>query len=231
MRQPDSLEQVLGISFKNGELLRLALVHSSYLNETPEELPESNERLEFLGDGVLGLVVAHELYERHPDRPEGELTAMRSKLVRGETLARIAEKLELGRYLVLGKGEEASGGRQRPSNLAAAFEALVGALLLDQGYEAAEAFVLGALADELSAVDRPTVPKSPKSLLQEVVQGRGLAAPTYRLLEATGQEHERRFTSEVVIADKPIGRGSGRRKSEAEQQAAREALKSLDVDE
>lgn len=227
MSRLNSLENDLGISFKSKALLRLALVHRSFMNEKPAAAPESNERLEFLGDALVGLVVAHDLYERYPERTEGELTAVRSALVQGETLARIAESLRLGQYLSMGKGEQASGGRERPSNLATVFEALVGAIFLDQGYEAARAFVLAALTAEQSVVGLGKVPKSPKSLLQEVVQRDGAATPSYRVVEATGEDHAPCFTAEVAVAGEVLGKGKGRRKSHAETAAAREALRVL----
>jgi ribonuclease-3 len=227
MRPLDSLEEALGVSFQRRELLRLAIVHSSYANENPAENPESNERLEFLGDALLGLVVASDLYQRNPGWPEGELTSRRSSVVRGETLAEIAESLGLGRYLLMGRGEEASGGRERPSNLAAAFEAVVGALLLDQGYEAAREFVLRALAEKLAAASRHGVPTNPKSMLQELVQSKGKPSPVYRIVEMAGEDQAHLFTAEAVVADVVVGRGTGRRKSAAEQEAALDALKAL----
>ena len=228
MPRLDSLERRLPAPFRDRDLLSQALVHSSYLNENPDTFPESNERLEFLGDALLGLVVARDLYERYPDLPEGALTALRSALVRGETLARVGRSLDLGQCLVMGKGESASGGRERPTNLAAALEALVGAVFLDSGYETARAFVLDVLADELSEIERRPAPKSPKSLLQERVQAQGLAAPAYRIVEATGDDDSRRFAAEAVVDGKVVGRGAGRRKHVAEEEAAQEALKSLE---
>lgn len=227
-RDLDALEQTIGVQFKDRDLLRLALVHGSFINENPDLFPESNERLEFLGDAVVGLVIAHRLYLDYEGKPEGTLTAMRSALVRGETLARVASSMELGSYMVMGAGEDADGGRLRPSNLAAAFEALVGAILMDRGYRSARSFVLRALADELAEVGELQATKSSKSLLQEVVQGRGLPLPIYRIVESTGPEHEMSFTAEVLVADQVVGRGTGGRKSAAEQKAAREALKALD---
>ena len=230
MRHLDSLEESLGISFKERSLLRLAFVHSSYLNENPDQFPQSNERLEFLGDALIGLATAEELYRRYPDRPEGELTAQRSALVQGETLARIAQTMDLGNQLLMGVGEEASGGRERPSNLEATFEALVGALFLDQGYLAARTFVLETLADELLEADQRDPPKNPKSLLQELVQGDGGDAPSYRIVGVTGEDHARQFTAEAVVSGNVLGRGTGPRKSNAEQEAARNALKALGHD-
>ena len=228
LRQHESLEATLGVTFAEKDLLRLALAHSSYLNEEPGVFPQSNERLEFLGDAVLGVVVAHELYHRHPEWPEGELTEARSALVRWETLAGAAKSLRLGPHLYMGKGEEAGGGRERPSNLAAALEALVGALFLDQGYEAARDFVLRVFLRELSTVGRHPVAKSPKSALQEIVQGRGMPPPSYRIVDAVGSEQARRFTAEVTVDGRVVGLGTGTRKSQAEQEAAAEALKTMD---
>lgn len=227
MPRLDSLEESLGVSFEDRDLLRLAFIHSSYLNENPGEFPESNERLEFLGDAFIGLVIARELYERFQDKPEGELTDLRSALVRGDTLARIADRLHLGQFLLMGRGEEASGGRERPSNLSAALESLVGALFLDQGYQTACAFTLEALAQELSAIGQSQAPRSPKSLLQELVQSRGMAPPSYRIVDAMGEDHARQFTAEALVSGEAMGRGTGPRKAQAEQEAARQALKAL----
>ena len=196
----------------------------------PGELSGSNERLEFLGDALIGLVIADHLYRRFPDQAEGELTMMRSLLVRGETLARIANSLDLGQYLLMGRGEEAGGGRDRASNQAAAFEALVGALLLDQGYDLAQTFVLRVMSEELAAVAKGRLAGNAKSLLQELVQIEGAPAPSYRVVEVAGEDHEREFTAEVVVSGTVMGRGTGRRKSLAEQQAARKALEALGHD-
>ena len=222
-----SLEEGLGVKFRNPDLLRIALVHSSYLNENPETSPESNERMEFLGDALIGLVIADRLYQMFPESAEGELTTLRSQLVRGETLARTGNSLGLGQYLLMGVGEESGGGRHRPSNLAGAFEAVAGALLLDEGYEAAGAFVLRALSQELAAAGRARPQQNPKSLLQELVQGTGADPPYYRIVELAGADHTRRFTAEVVVSGEVMGRGAGPRKSLAEQEAAKEALKAV----
>lgn len=226
----DSLEEQLNIKFHDGELLRLAFVHSSYLNENPGALPEPNERLEYLGDALLDLVVAQDLYERYPARQEGELTSLRSALVRGETLAKVARRLGLGDYLLMGVGEEASGGRGRESNLAAAFEAFLGALFLDKGYDESREFVLDVMSDELATVDGHRAVKNPKSTLQEVVQGRGQSAPFYRIVDATGKDHDRIFTAEVLVDGSVLGQGKGRRKSLAERDAASAALQDIEGD-
>ena len=231
VRELKSLADELGFSFHDEGLLSLAFVHSSYVNENPEEFPESNERLEFLGDALVGMVVAHELYQRYPDSPEGDLTALRSALVKGETLAQIADSLQLGQYLLMGKGEEASGGRKRPSNLAATFEALVGAVFLDQGYGEACDFVLRVLSDALSSVGKRIPLKNSKSLLQELVQGMGKTIPSYRIVDVTGEDHARTFTVEVVVSGEVMGRGTGSRKSTAEREAASEALRAMGEEE
>ena len=228
MTELKSLEKELGLSFSDKDLLKLAFVHSSYINENPGVLPESNERLEYLGDAILGLAVAHELYRRYPEKQEGDLTNLRSALVRGDTLAEVANTLRLGEFLLMGVGEDAGGGRERRSNLAAVFEALLGAILEDRGYEAAEAYVLKVLAIELDAVEDLGGVKNAKSALQELLQGRGMPPPTYQVVATTGREHTRTFTSEVLINGKVRGKGIGRRKALSEQEAAADALQALE---
>ena len=227
MAELDVLEAALGISFGDKDLLRQALVHSSYINENPGVFPESNERLEFLGDAVIGMVVAAELFRLYPDWPEGELTHGRSILVRGDALARVADNLGLGKYLCVGKGEERAGGRHRVNNMAATFEAVAGALFLDQGYQAVRGLVIGLFADGLETLGQPNVPRSPKSALQEAVQAKGLPPPSYRIVAAEGEDHAPRFTAEVVVDDNVVGRGVGTRKSLAEQEAAAAALSAM----
>ncbi len=226
-REIESLEVALGVSFRQPDLLRLALTHSSYLNEHAGTFSESNERLEFLGDAVLGAVIAQELYRLHPAWPEGGLTQARSDLVQGDSLAGLAMGLGLGGHLYMGRGEEAGGGRQRPTNLAAAFEALVAALFVDQGYEAARDLILRVFADELSAENHQAAAKNPKSALQEEVQGIGHPLPSYEIVEVKGEGHAPRFTAEVTVAGRVVGRGTGSRKSQAEQAAAAAALAAL----
>ena len=223
----ESLEKELGLVFRDKQLLQQALVHSSYLNENPGFTTGSNERLEFLGDALIDLVMGHELYQRYPTIPEGQLTQLRSALVRGETLARTANSLSLGLYLLMGQGEEDSGGRQRPSNLADTFEALVGALFLDQGYDATRAFVLKVMAKEMDQLSPGIAAKDSKSLLQELLQTRGLAFPHYEMVQVEGPDHERRFTVEVLVNGEVMGLGTGQRKAEAEQKAAQQALDAL----
>ena len=224
---PTTAVEELYESFRDQSLVRLAFTHGSYSNEHPDTSPESNERLEFLGDALVGLVLAEEIYRRCPRLKEGQLTAIRSSLARGDTLAHAADNLGLGERLSMGKGEAASGGRCRLSNLAAAFEALVGALFLDQGYLAAREFVVETLTDELSgAVERPVV-KDAKSLLQEMAQGSGQGLPVYRVSQTSGEHDPERFEAEAVVSGQVAGRGAGRRKALAEQAAAEDALERL----
>ena len=221
-----ALEQKLRLRFRNQHLLQQALVHPSYLNELPpDERPVgSYERLEFLGDAVLGAAITLELFRRYPDLPEGQLTKLRASLVSGRNLANVARSLDLGQHLRLGKGEEATGGRERGSNLAAGFEALAGAVFLDRGFDRAGKFVLDMMRDKMEAILAEGVPQDPKSHLQEVLQAAGREPPQYRLVEAGGPDHARNFDVEVVLDGQVIGRGQGRRKLEAEKLAAQEAL-------
>ena len=227
MAVSSSLEEVLEVRFRDEGLLRLALVHSSYLNENPSEFGEPNERLEFLGDAVIDMAVAEEIYMKNPDWPEGKLTQARSALVKEGTLAEVARGLDIGSQLLMGKGEHSAGGRERPSNLSGGLEAVVGAVFLDQGYEVAKEVVLRILADHQSALDKPKILTNPKSELQEVVQAQGHAPPTYHIVSEDGADHDRTFVAEVTVDGKVIGTGEGRRKSIAEQAAASKALEAI----
>lgn len=218
-----ALQRALGLEFLDPTLLREALTHRSYLNEINQAWP-SNERLEFLGDAVLGLISADYLFRRFSELGEGELTNLRSALVRTETLARFACDIDLGQYLFLGRGEEMSAGRNRPTGLACAFEALLGALYIDRGYEQARQFALGFLEPELTAVVEGRLHKNAKSVLQELVQARMQHTPTYHLIEEFGPDHAKSFTVEVRVGDQMLGRGHDRSKRGAEQAAAEKAL-------
>ena len=221
------LQMTLGISFNDPILLKQALVHSSYLNEKPGSAVDSNERLEFLGDAVLGLIVAEKLYQDFPEMTEGGMTKLRSALVSRATLARVAAVAGLGDYLYLGKGEEAGGGRQKVANLAGVMEAVIAAIFLDQGSAVARDIVLKLLKEEMVKANLHGIKVDHKSRLQELIQSRQQSVPNYRLVEATGPDHDRRFTVEVVIDDKVLGRGSGKSKKVAETDAARSALESF----
>jgi len=218
------LQEILGVSFNDPSLLEQALVHSSYINENPDLAPTSNERLEFLGDAVLGWVVAEKLYQDLPAFTEGEMTKLRATLVRRDALARAARAIGLGDYLYLGRGEEASGGRHKPANLAGALEAVIAAIFLDQGSATAKNFILRLLDKELQKVVSQGAGVDYKSQLQELIQAREQQTPAYHVIEATGPDHDRRFTVEVRVGDAVLGRGSGKSKKEAETEAARSAL-------
>lgn len=215
------------LGFRREALLVQALTHSSYAHEEGRE-GEDNERLEFLGDAVIQLAVTERLYRQFPDRPEGELAKMRASVVCAESLADAARRLSLGDYLLLGKGEEQSGGRDRTSLLCDAFEAVVAALYLDAGWEAASSFVLSALAPEFTRLGRPKAEVDPKSALQERLQAVSKTTPTYRLVSESGPDHNKVFVSEVIHEGRVLGRGIGRSKKESEQEAAREALKATE---
>jgi len=223
-----ALERGLDVSFGDKGLLALALTHPSATNEAPEEFPESNQRLEFLGDALIDFVVAQELFRRLPEASEGDLTELRSAIVRRETLARVARSISLGSYLRLGQGEERSGGRERDSNLSAAVEAFIGAFLVDQGDDAARDLTLRLLGPELERAIKEGVAKDPKSRLQELTQGMGKGSPRYRVVEETGPEHHRTFVIEAMVEGEVMGCGSGSRKLEAERAAALEAIKALE---
>ena len=227
MPMPDlaRLQHQIGVTFSDENLLLSALTHPSYVNEYPDSPVPDSERLEFLGDAVLNYLTADYLYRLLPDWGEGPLTVLRALVVRTETLSRLALDLGLGEHLLLGKGEDAGGGRRRPMNLCAAFEALVGAVAIDMGVERVKAFyhtLVEPLVEDLRADDRL---KDPKSRLQELAQARFHLMPAYRTVAATGPDHAKRFTVEVRLADEPCGRGMGASKRAAQQSAAREALR------
>jgi ribonuclease-3 len=224
-----ALQKALGITFKEPALLEQALVHSSYINENPAFSPGHNERLELLGDAVLGLIIAEELYRNFPDITEGELTRLRAALVRRDTLARIARFISLGDFLYMGKGEEAGGGRSKPSNLAGALEAVIGAVYLDRGLAKSRDVVARLFAAEWPKLTRPGAGVDYKSRLQELIQSRFQQPPVYRLVEETGQPHDRTFTVEVTLNNEVLGRGYGKSKKLAETEAARAALERLGV--
>jgi ribonuclease-3 len=220
-------QENLGISFRQESLLEEAFVHSSYPNENPDFGQSSNERLEFLGDAVLNFIVAEKLYKEFPKLPEGELTEIRASLVCRDTLAELASSLKLGDWLLLGRGEEASGGRAKASNLANAMEALIGALYLDHGLARVRRFILRQLKPELGKVKAGKTTPNYKALVQELVQGQKKPTPVYRLVEASGPDHRKQFTAEILVEGESLGRGTGRSKKVAESQAARAAWEKL----
>ena len=229
--QLSELQESLGVAFVDVALLEQALVHDSFVSEFPGVFKESNERFEFLGDAVLDLIVAQDLVARFPDSPEGHLTQMRASLVNKTSLAEIGGSLDLGNWLVVGKGEAELGGIRRESNLASAFEALVAALFLDQGYDAARDFVVRVMEADLDSVGdlgRPL--HHPKSLLHEAAMDRGYSPPIYEVVGRHGPDHGPTFTVEALLDGKPMGRGEGRSKQEAESAAAEQALSLLSSD-
>ena len=229
--QLSELQESLGVAFVDVALLEQALVHDSFVSEFPGVFKESNERFEFLGDAVLDLIVAQDLVARFPDSPEGHLTQMRASLVNKTSLAEIGGSLDLGNWLVVGKGEADLGGIGRESNLASAFEALVAALFLDQGYDAARDFVVRVMEADLDSVGdlgRPL--HHPKSLLHEAAMDRGYSPPIYEVIGRHGPDHGPTFTVEALLDGKPMGRGEGRSKQEAESAAAEQALSLLSSD-
>ena len=223
------LQQSLGVSFNQPALLSQALTHSSFANENPDAAI-SNERLEFLGDAVLGLIVAENLYRDFTELTEGQMTKIRSYLVKQETLAQVAKSLNLGACLYLGRGEENSGGQDKPANLARALEALIAALYLDQGSAVTESVVLKLLAPEFQIAlseDNGDIVTDYKSRLQEYLQAQSQSAPNYLLIRTEGPDHAKKFIVEVRMNDTVLATGSGRAKKMAEMEAARLALEKL----
>lgn len=223
----DQLLRSLRIEFADLSLLRKALTHSSFLHENPEPGLEHNERLEFLGDAVLGYVVARELYLRFPSLTEGQMTELRAGMVRAESLTEIASRLHLGDYLSLGRGEELGGGRSRPSNLGRALEALIGAILLDQGMDAARSFVLKQLEGWLDRVGMEGPRKDYKSQLQEYTQSRWKSQPEYITIEESSSDEAKQFSAEALVEGEVMGEGVGPTKRTAQRHAAKEALQRL----
>jgi ribonuclease III len=222
-----ALAQRLGLQLRDPDLLDQALVHSSYLHEHPDAARGHNERLEFLGDAVVNLAMSEVLFERHPDDDEGILSARRAAIVSTTGLSRLAGRLELGDSLLLGEGEAARGGRRRPALLASAFEAVAGALYLDLGWPATRDWLVALAAPELDHVAPVGSLKSPKSRLQEHTQRTTGGRPTYRVLDATGPDHEKLFQIEVEVDGSVLGRGEGPSRRVAETAAAAQALEAL----
>jgi ribonuclease-3 len=226
-----ALAERLGLPLRDLELVEQALVHSSYLHEHPDAARGHNERLEFLGDAVVNLAISEVLFDRHPDDDEGVLSARRAAIVSTSGLSRLAGRLDLGDALLLGEGEAARGGRRRPSLLASAFEALAGAIYLDVGWPATRDWVISIASPELEQDASIGSLKSPKSRLQEHTQRTTGGRPTYRVLDATGPDHEKLFRIEVDVDGTVLGRGEGPSRRVAETAAAAQALETLIVRE
>lgn len=218
------LKKILGLEWRDPGLLSLALTHSSCAHENRHHGLNHNQRLEFLGDAVLELVISEYLYRSFPERAEGELTKLRAAVVCEPSLAKVSRKLDLGRCLRMGRGEERSGGRERPSILADAFEALLGAVYLDKGLVVARDFVLFHLGPVIQDVVAGRLERDYKTELQETLQQTSPEPLYYVILNETGPDHDKTFTAGVMYREQVIGRGSGHSKKEAEQQAAKQAL-------
>ena len=224
---PEDLEAALGIAFTDKSLLRRALTHRSHLNESQAGAALDNERLEFLGDAVLDFLTGEYLYHRFPEMREGELTNLRSALVKRETLARFAREIELGEYMFVSKGERAAGGHRRVPLLAGAFEALVGALYLDQGLDPVKHFWQRFAEPQLQRILQGRLDKDAKSLLQELSQATFQLKPIYHIVDQTGPDHAKEFVVDVHIGERVLGTGRGNTKQSAEQEAAQLALEAL----
>lgn len=221
------LQAQLGVNFTNLDLLHLAFVHKSYVNES-DAIKESNERLEFLGDAVLELVVTDYLFKQYPNEPEGDLTNWRSALVKGKNLAQVARNLNLGSCLLLSRGEELSGGREKDYILANTMEAFIGAMYLDKGYDSAGKFVMEHIVALLQEIIDQGLHIDAKSCIQELSQEKLNITPRYELLEESGPDHQKIFIMGIYFKSELKGKGAGSSKQEAEQSAARDALKNLE---
>jgi ribonuclease-3 len=230
MNEPSDLEHRLGVVFQDKSLLQRALTHRSYINEHPDFPFEDNERLEFLGDAVIDFLSGEYLYHRFPELPEGPLTSLRSTLVRRETLACFAQDLELGQYLLMGYGEAESGGRERPTVLADAFEALAGAVYLDQGLDALQHVFQPFMEQKVADALRDEADKDPKSRLQELAQSHMHHTPRYLAVSESGPDHAKQFTVQVTVGSKVYGQGTGHSKQAAAQAAAQAALERIEAE-
>lgn len=225
-----ALEAKLGYTFRDDSLLQNALLHRSHVHVTGQDREQSNERLEFLGDAVLGLVVNEDLYQKYPGRSEGDLTKMKALLVCGARLSEVAGQFELGAHIRMSRSEAATGGRKRSSILADTMEALIGAVYLDGGLGAARGVIQRLLLEGSDRVLAKRSLRNFKSRLQELIQARHKSPPRYRVMEVDGPDHDRLFKVAVTFNGKTLGMGEGRNKKTAEQNAARKALEALEND-
>ncbi len=227
MQKLDSLEAKIGLNFTNKDLLKEALTHRSYLNEEPTWPLPHNERLEYLGDAVLELVVTEDLFKRFPESSEGQLTVLRASLVNYQMLAQVANDIDLGKYILLSRGESRDKGKAREVILANTFEALVGALYLDQGFEETRTFIENNVLVHLDEILKKRTYKDPKSELQEIIQERLKVTPTYKVLDEKGPAHKKNFRVGVFFGDALVAEGVGSSKQEGEVKAAENALRSI----
>lgn len=219
------LQKTISYTFNNNNILKEALTHSSFANESKTKKIKYNERLEFLGDSILGLVISEYIFLKYKHLPEGELTKVRAMVVCEPSLARQSKEIQLGNYLLLGKGEEFTGGRERESILADAFEALIGAIYIDGGIETAKNFILNYFLESIDLASKGVLFRDYKTHLQELLQSKSSDKIVYNVIKEHGPDHNKIFDVEVSIGDRVIGRGSGKSKKEAEQRAAEEAIK------
>ncbi len=217
----------IGVPFQDLALLDEALTHSSFTNESPETRERDNQRLEYLGDAILDFLVGEWLFVTYPEAQEGELTSLRALIVRTESLAELGRRLDIGRYLLMGRGEAATGGQERDANLCAAVEALIGAMYLDRGLEVTRAFVHAYLQERAEQSDLISAAKDAKSYLQEHVQSTLRETPQYQIISEEGPDHAKTFTAVVIVNQEVWGQGTGSSKQAAQQAAARAALASL----
>lgn len=223
------LEEKIEYNFKDEEVISTAITHSSYANERKAKKLKYNERIEFLGDSVLGLVISEYLYKMYPNLPEGELTVTRAKIVCENSLSKCAVDIGLGNYLLLGKGEELSGGRNKSSILSDAFEAIIGAIYIDGGFETAKGFILKYMEKIIKSCVEGKLFYDFKTQLQEIVQQNGEQHISYNVIDESGPDHNKTFLTEVRINEVVTGQGKGRSKKESEQNAAKDALDKLVV--
>lgn len=224
MKPLSEFEAKVGITFKDKSILERAFTHRSYINEHPGTNLRHNERLEFLGDAVLELVITHYLFEKYPDTPEGELTAYRSALVRTESISDAASKLGMNDYLLLSKGEAKDTGKAREYILANTFEACIGAIYMDQGYEVARDFIGKSLYKKIDDIVEHRLWKDPKSYVQEKVQEIFSVTPSYEVISEEGPDHDRNFVAAILFGDEQVATGEGKSKQEAQQNAAQAAI-------
>ena len=227
-KQLSILQNIIHVKFKEKSLLNRALIHRSYVYESSTDKIKDNERLEYLGDSVLGLIVNEYLFRRFEDYPEGDLAKIKSAVVSEATLAKVARDINLGTYLLMGKGEELSGGRDRSSILANSFEALIGAVYLDSGLRECRRFILSLLKKDIERIDRMTYLRDPKTTLQEYVQKRYKERPVYEVVEERGPDHKKEFIVRLIIKGSEVSRGVGSSKRKAEMLAAEQILKKIE---
>ena len=217
-------QEIIGYKFTNIEYLKNALTHSSYAHENKSKKVKFNERLEFLGDSVLSIIVSKYIFENYPELPEGKLTKMRAAVVCEKALFECALNIDLGKYLILGRGEEQTGGRTRPSILSDAYEALIAAIFLDSNLDVAREWVLGQLHEAIEAAAKGKISKDYKTEFQEIAQTKGDVNIRYKVVGSTGPDHNKSFIVEVYLNDELMGEGEGSSKKKAEQNAARNAI-------